>query len=738
LTASWPALLLALAAVAGAQDPASRPSSRPLAGERSAYLRQHLDDPVTWYPWGEEAFAKALREDKPIFLSIGYASCHWCHVMEHESFENPGIARVLDEFFVPIKVDREERPDVDRVYVDAAVAMLGHAGWPLNLFLTPDRKPFYAGTYFPLEDQPNRTGFRTVVHSIRKAWHERRGPLVEAADQLALVLQIGQLSVGDLEARRAGLESRAAAESATRPEGGRAAAELQIVQTMLARKRGPSAANLLVRAGEQLIRLADADNGGFGTAPKFPVPANALALLRLHARGRAPAALPVVRRQYDAMARGGIRDHLAGGFHRYTTDARWEVPHFEKMLYDQALIARVYLELAQATGDGRYEAVCRETLDFTLAHMRARDGGFIAALDASVQGNEGTTYLWSREEVEHVLAGDERQAVLLWAGLDRGDAGTRKTLAERRPAADVAAAAGIELDAVRERLRAAMPKLLAARDRRPQPAPVPHVLTGWNAWLASTLARAGMALNERRYLAAADETVAFLERRLKGDDGLFARRHVDGETRFRGELSDQAAVIEAFLDLHEATLEPAWLRRAEDLTGRVVARFGRPDGSFHDSVEPDLLYRTRDLSDGAVPCGISQMNVALARLARLTGEPAALDRASKAIDAILPEVSEGPADHPYGVIAWDLVNGATARVVFAGPRPIALLMRAPLVLAFRPHVAFTAAEPASGDPGRVSATLWVDGAQLAPVFDSAALLAILERPLVPEPPPEGK
>jgi uncharacterized protein YyaL (SSP411 family) len=722
------ALLALIAAFLGAQESATRPDTRPLAGEKSPYLRQHVDNPVRWYPWGEEAFERARRENKPVFLSIGYASCHWCHVMEHESFENAEIARILNESFVAIKVDREERPDVDRVYMAAATAMTGRGGWPLNLFLTPELHPFYAGTYFPLDDRPNQTGFRTVTSSIRDAWRTRRDTLVAAARRLATIVGLDQLGPAELEVRAQALESRAADESASRPDRGPVAMELAAIKEILARKRQSPPKSLLARACEQLLRAEDEEHGGFGDDPKFPAPANLLALLRLHARGNAPAALAAVRRQCDAMGRGGIRDHLAGGFHRYATDREWEIPHFEKMLYDQALIARVYLELSQATGSRAYEAVCRETLDFCLARMRAKEGGFIAALDASVDGEEGATYVWTRAGIEGTLGGDELAVFAQWSGFDAGEPGEKRTIAARTPVAAIAKARGASEADVARLLLAARKKLLAARDARRQPDPVSHVITGWNAWLVSTLARAGTVLNAPRYLDAALETMQFLDARLRRPDGLYARRFIDGETRFSGELSDQAAVLEAMLDLHEATLDPAWLERAADLAERIRKRFGRPDGSFYDSTEPDLIFRTHETSDGAVPSGLSQMHVGLVRLALMTGR--GLDEAKRTIEAVLPEVSAAPSDHAYGAVAWDLAWGPTFRVVLEGPRPVLLLLRAPLLLDFRPHVVTTVASSADRrtEDGRASAVVWADGRASGPVHDAASLLKLLDEP----------
>jgi uncharacterized protein len=665
---------------------------------------------VRWYPWGEAAFDKARRENKPIFLSIGYASCHWCHVMEKESFENEALARALNDSFVSIKVDREDRPDVDRIYMNAALVMTGAGGWPLTLFLTPDKKPFFAATYIPLEDRGDQKGFRTLVAAIAEAWKDRREALVGSAERLHHAIRLSELPAAALEKQ----VSRAEEEAASRPESRGVAAELAYIREILARKQQPVPLDLLAAAGEQLLSIEDKTYGGFGDETKFPVPLDALALLHAHARHGTAGSLEAVERQYVAMARGGIRDWLAGGFHRYSTDRAWEVPHFEKMLYDQALIARVYLELAQATGKPEYEALCHATLDFCLSGMRAPEGGFIAALDATVRGEEGATYLWTKEEIERVLPeGDARTAFERWAGFDQAKPGEKLTIAERRREEAASRDDRARMKDLFDRTLV-LNSLREARKERPQPARVEHVITSWNAWLVSALARAGMVLNERRYRDAALETMKFLDAKLRRPDGLYARRYVDGEARFAGELSDQAAVLEALLDLHEMTLDASWLNRALDLVPKIADRFGRPDGSFDDSVEPDLVFRTRETSDGAVPSGSSQMNVALARLARMTGRPEDLGRARRAIQALLPDVGSRAADHAYGAIAWDLAFSPGARVVFFGPRPIVSMTVPALV-------------EAGAEDARASAVVWIDDKPSPPAFDSAAILAELEK-----------
>ncbi len=725
---------IALATIGAAQE-STPTSTRPayenrLAKEASPYLRQHGHNPVNWYPWGEEAFARAVREQKPIFLSIGYASCHWCHVMERESFEDVAIAAELNASFVSIKVDREERPDVDRVYMQAAVRAIGEGGWPLNLFLTPDRKPFFAGTYFPPDDGPNQRGFRTLVHSVAEAWKEKRQTLTDAADGLARVMTLANLPFDELDARAKAVPGAAASKPSRPldqldPEQRRA---LEVLGVWGERRETTSRPSDPMRVAADRLKDLEDEKGGFGLAPKFPSPTLSLLLLRQWARSRdVSAPLDAVRHQYDAMARGGIRDHLAGGFHRYSTDRAWQVPHFEKMLYDQALNARVLIELSQATGDETYTSLAREVLDFTLRDMRAASGGFIAAFDATTDGVEGATYLWTREQVAAVLSGTELAAFTSWAGFDRPPAGSgEETIAERRAPAEVAKTLGLGLDAVESALREARGKLLAARRVRPQPARVDHVITGWNAWFASALARASLALNDVRYRDAAVEIVRVLTSKSLRSDGLYARRLSVGDASPAGELSDQAAMIEAFLDLHELTLDPGWLERARSLTTATRARFGASDGGFFDSVEPDLIFRTREVHDGAWPSGISQMNVALARLARISGEPADLDAARRALDAVSVDVAKSPVDSTYGLIAWDLVARPVARVALGGPIAVARLLRAPITVGYSPHVVLTRDDVPTD---RVRATVCIDTLCFEPVSRADELLAQVNRAL---------
>ncbi|HYC78858.1 MAG TPA: DUF255 domain-containing protein, partial [Planctomycetota bacterium] len=547
--------------------PASRPAWR-LAGEKSLYLRLHADDAVRWYPWGDEALAEARRLGRPIFLSSGYASCHWCHVMARESFRDPAVAALLDARFVCVKLDREERPDVDRVYLEACVNLTGRGGWPLTVFLTPDGLPFYATTYVPPDgDEP---GFGALVRALGDVWAERRDEVEASAEAATEAFSLPHLSTRQLDARIADLERRRMevlldAGAASRPASGadvdgaasrpesdaerladRLRARIErLREARAARATGaptPDGAALLARCAARLLALEDVEHGGFGFAPKFPAPLNLLALLRDHARRGGEATLAAVRRQLAAMERGALRDHLGGGWHRYATDRRWTAPHYEKMLYDQALLASAYLEAWRTTGDAALAARVRETLDFCLETLRRPDGLFAAALDAESGGVEGAWYLWTRREIDAALAPDDAAALRAWAGFDAVERDEPQSLAERVAPEVAAAAIGAPLTTFQVRLARGKATLRERRAARPPPARVDHALAGWNALTVSALADAGLALGVPRYVDAAIAAMDALDARMRRDDGLYARRSADGEARFLGELSDQAAI----------------------------------------------------------------------------------------------------------------------------------------------------------------------------------------------------
>ena len=567
-----------------------------LSHATSPYLLQHARNPVEWNPWDAESLERSRREDKPIFLSIGYSACHWCHVMERESFEDPAVAEELNAHFIPIKVDREERPDLDELYMGAVQAISGRGGWPMSVWLTPGLKPFYGGTYYPPAPRYGMPGFLPLLQRIRQAW----------ADQ------------------RAGLEADA--------EG--------LVASLVRQERlgaGPALpeAGLVRRAMDGMARTFDEVWGGFGPAPKFPQPCGLDLLLGHGTQADRARAL----RTLDAMAAGGIYDHLGGGFARYSVDARWLVPHFEKMLYDNAQLACTYLEAYQATGEARYATVARETLDYLLRDLRDPAGGFHSSEDADSEGEEGRFYVFTPREVEEALGPEDGARFCRQFGVTQGGCFEHGTsVLHRFEALDE-----VPEDSLRWRLR-------AYRDRRVRPFKDDKVLAAWNGLALSALAKAGQILGEARYLEAATTLAAFLHREL-WRDGLLLRTWRAGTAHTPAFLEDYGAVACGLVDLFEATFEPRWLRWAFDLGGILRDRFEDPGlGFFTSEARADLLLRQKAFQDGAMPSGNTLAARALAALARhFVHEPFRLS-AEGALRAAAPLMVQAPAAFP-GLLA---------------------------------------------------------------------------------------
>jgi uncharacterized protein YyaL (SSP411 family) len=543
-----------------------------LAAETSPYLRQHAENPVDWLPWGPAALARASSEDKPLLVSIGYSSCHWCHVMERESFEDPRTAELMNERFICVKVDREERPDVDALYMEAVQGMTGHGGWPLNVFLTPEQVPFYGGTYFPPEPRHGMPAWTQVLQAIAESWSENREQIRAGGERLR-----------------------------ERLSGG----------ARLSPSSQPIAEPALDAAVAQLAQEFDPAHGGFGGAPKFPQASTIEFLLLRGDRAMAPATL-------HAMASGGIHDLLGGGFARYSVDASWTVPHFEKMLYDNALLARAYLHGFKASGDTRLLEVCRDTLGWALREMRGPEGGFYSALDADSEGAEGRFYVWTVAELRDVL-GDDGETAIAWFGAS--DRGNFADPHQPRPGLNVLQDRGPEPgEDVRERIRA---RLFQARSERVRPALDDKRLTSWNALMISALAEAGAALGEESYTEAAVACADFILRELRDEHGRLLRTYNRGQARIGAYLEDHAFLLEAMIALFEASCEERWLEQAVTLADETIARFADPErGGFFSTAsdhEP-LIARRKDLEDTPIPSGASSAAVGLLRLAELTGE----------------------------------------------------------------------------------------------------------------------
>jgi uncharacterized protein len=558
-----------------------------LAAESSPYLLQHAHNPVDWHPWGAEALEHAKREDRPILLSIGYSSCHWCHVMARESFEDPAVAGIMNRLFVNVKVDREERPDVDQVYMRAVQAMTGSGGWPLTVFLTPDATPFFGGTYFPPASRHGLPSFRQVLEAAAEAFRHRRADVDKGSREIVAVL------------RRASAAEAGGSDS-------------------------DPGTGLLDEAVRVLARQYDPAHGGFGRAPKFPQPVTLEVLLRQHARTGDAQALHMAVSTLRLMADGGIRDHLGGGFHRYSVDERWLVPHFEKMLYDNALLAQVYLDAWRLTGDGALREVAEDTLDYVVEDLRSPHGGFFSARDADSEGEEGRFYTWTPPETEAVLgAADAALFQRLFDVTPAGNFEGRSILWLPHGLDAVARSAGVDPAEARSRMAAARARLREARGRREPPFRDEKVLAGWNGLAIRTLAEAGGALGRDDYLAAARAGGDFLLGEMRRD-GALLHSWKDGTARTGAFLEDYGAVGNAFLSLHEATLERRWLEEARWCCERVLDGFWDEEVSlFHDTSDgaERLFLRPRDPMDNATPSGNSLAAELLARAGHLFGVP---------------------------------------------------------------------------------------------------------------------
>jgi uncharacterized protein len=647
-----------------------------LARETSPYLLQHKDNPVDWYPWGEEALARAREQDRPILLSIGYSACHWCHVMERESFEDPEIAAVMNELFVPIKLDREERPDLDSIYMEACQAMTGQGGWPLNVFLTPDQVPFFAGTYFPPDSRMGMPSWRSVLEAVAKAWEDRRDEIEAGGGRIAERLGGGALlkpSEEDLD---------------------------------------PGALDAAV---ETLRTNYDGANGGFGRAPKFP-PASALEFLLR--RGETDMTAHTLR----AMASGGMYDQVGGGFARYSVDPYWLVPHFEKMLYDNALLARAYLHGWQVTEDPLFRTVTEETLDWALREMRGPEGGFHSALDADSEGEEGKFYVWTVDELREALAGepDADEAIAWFGATDRGNF-EGKNIPVRGPGEP-------------ERRDAWRKRLYEVRSERVWPGLDDKRLTSWNALMISALADAGAVLERDDYLEAARGAAEFVLRDLRDPGGRLLRTWKDGQAKLNAYLEDHAFLLEALISLYEATFEPRWFGEARALADTMIDRFADDEngGFFETSSDHEqLVARRKDHEDHPIPAGNSSAAYGLLRLAALTGDRAYADRAESVLRLLHEVAPRHPQAFGHLLQALDFRLAQVREVALVGDelQPLERVVRHE----FRPHLVLAGGEPdgvpllEGRDPvdGRATAYVCEGFACKAPVTEPGQLEALL-------------
>jgi uncharacterized protein YyaL (SSP411 family) len=604
-----------------------------LIGEKSPYLRQHAHNPVDWLPWGEDAFEKARKEDKPIFLSVGYSTCHWCHVMAHESFEDERVAEVLNREFVPIKVDREERPDVDRIYMLFVQASTGSGGWPMSVWLTPDLQPFFGGTYFPPDSRYGRPGFRDLLEHLARAWKQERDR-VEASGA-NVVEQLRAIS--------------ASAKAAVEP--GR---------------------DLFGAAFWQFRRMFDARWGGFGAAPKFPRPVVFNYLFRYYDAEQNREALEMATQTLRAMARGGMYDQLGGGFHRYSVDERWFVPHFEKMLYDQAQLAISYLEAYQITREEVFADVARDIFRYVLRDLTDASGAFFSAEDADspdpenpAHSGEGAFYIWRKTEIEALLGPEEAASFCARFGVEErgnvdhdphGEFAGRNILYQAQDIGD------------ESQLAPAKEALFEARSRRPRPHLDRKILTSWNGLMISALARGSVVLGEKSFGDAAERAASFLLRTVyNAESGQLLRRFCDGEAAVPAFLDDYAMFASALLDLFEATFEQVHLKKAVELARQAIARFEDTEqGGFFSTSEraPDLLLRIKDDYDGAEPSGNSVMTEVLLRLAHLTGDEGFRTSAERSLQAFAPKIRAQPTIAPQMLVALGRSLAEPEQIVF--------------------------------------------------------------------------
>ncbi len=609
-----------------------------LAQEKSPYLLQHAHNPVDWYPWGPEAFEKARAEDKPIFLSIGYSTCHWCHVMERESFEDPQVAALLNEFFVNIKVDREERPDIDSLYMTVCQMLTGRGGWPLTIMMTPDKQPFFAATYIPRSGRFGTSGMLEIIPKIQELWKNQRERLLRVTKELqsALITASDEVSGDELDE------------------------------------------TILEMTFDGLSSRFDEEQGGFATAPKFPRPHNLTFLLRYWQRAKNARALQMVETTLQKMRSGGIFDHIGLGFHRYSTDSKWLLPHFEKMLYDQALLVIAYAEAYQATRKTGYRETMEETLIYVLRDMRDQEGGFYSAEDADSEGVEGKFYVWSVQEIRKALSQEDADLFIeVFNFTEEGnfvEEATRHRTGTNiphlvKPLAETATALKMQEKELRKRLERIRLKLYTIREQRIHPHKDDKILTDWNGLMIAALAKAGRILDESKYIDAAKQAVGFILTKLRDKEGRLYHRYREGEAAIPAFLDDYAFLIWGLVELYESTFEAQFLQSALSLNEELVQHFWDSDGGGFYFVADDaeeLLVRKKEVYDGAVPSGNSVAMLNLLRLGRITGNPDFEAKAARIGQVFSGTVSQAPVGFTQLMIAVDFAAGPSHEIVIAG------------------------------------------------------------------------
>lgn len=608
-----------------------------LMNEKSPYLLQHVHNPVDWYPWSENAFLKAKNENKPIFLSIGYSTCHWCHVMAHESFEDHEIGRLMNDTFVSIKVDREERPDLDNIYMTVCQMMTGSGGWPLTIIMTPDKRPFFAGTYFPKESKYRRTGLKDLILNVKELWNTKPEEISNSANTIIDALQ-------------------------------------KVSETSPSDEINP---DILDEAYESLSDNFDEVYGGFGTAPKFPTAHNLLFLLRYWKRSGNERALNIVEETLDSMRNGGVYDHIGFGFHRYSVDQEWLVPHFEKMLYDQAMIAVAYIETFQATGNKKYKKTAEEIFEYVLRDMKSEDGGFYSAEDADSEGVEGKFYVWSKNEIFEVLGEEDANfASKIFGVTDEGNF-SEETTGEKtgtnilhltNSLDDMAEIFSISKEKLEERIDKVRKKVFIAREKRIRPHKDDKILTDWNGLMIAALAKGAQAFEDKNYLKAALDAAEFILNNMYKDNRLL-HRFRENEAAIEGNLDDYAFLIHGFLELYESSFKPKYLKTALSLNNTLMDHFwDEKNGGFYFTPDfgEEILVRKKEIYDSAIPSGNSIQMLNLLRLSKITEDEALKKTTIQLEKAFSEQISKTPYGYTQFMVALDFKFGPYYEVVIAG------------------------------------------------------------------------
>ncbi|MGV9205533.1 MAG: thioredoxin domain-containing protein, partial [Promethearchaeia archaeon] len=602
-----------------------------LINESSPYLLQHAYNPVDWMPWGEEAFQKAKKEDKPIFLSIGYSTCHWCHVMAHESFEDPKVASLINETFVPIKVDKEERPDIDKIYMTVCHMMTRRGGWPLTIIMTSEKKPFFAGTYIPKNGRFGQPGLIDLIKQIQDLWENDREKALEAGEDITLALEnVTSESPGEVPDKKT-----------------------------------------LKNAMEQLSARFDDENGGFGSAPKFPTPHNLFFLLRMWKRTENKKVLKMVEDTMQAMRKGGIYDHIGYGFHRYSTDSEWKLPHFEKMLYDNALLAIAYIETFKETKEGRYAQTAREIFTYIFRDMTSSEGGFYSAEDADVEGEEGKFYIWKMEELESVLTDQERDIIKKVYNIEEEgnfeEEATKQKIGKNilymtDSIGELATKLELTIEELKTRLDKIRQKLFKEREKRQKPSKDDKILTDWNGLMIAALAKASRVFDDSRYLDAAEKAVDFILTNLRDAEGRLLHRYRNGNADVGAFIDDYAFFIWSLIEMYETTFKITYLETALELNQILIDEFWDEDiaGFFFTSKKSEeMLTRQKEIYDGAIPSGNSVAMLNLLRLSLITGDHSLEEKAEYIARVFAESIEENPVAHAQLLVAIDFALGPT-------------------------------------------------------------------------------